>query len=451
MSETINAEVVPDRALTVRSQNTQVQHLDPAGRKAALDDTLNKVALVMEVMSNVMSEGEHFGTIPGCGEKKVLLKSGAEKLGMTFRLKPTFHVEEREFSGQHREYRVTCTLTDGTQGVGTCSTLESKYRYRAGERKCPKCGKATIIAGKAEYGGGFLCFAKKGGCGAKFTADDKAITGQTVGKTEHDNPADFWNTCLKMGKKRAHVDAIITATACSDIFTQDVEEMTELADLSTRRPTPLPASNPKPANEPKKAAPTDNRAAVGAWLEKCKAKLLKAVASPAIAPLAWRVGVERGWILDSEPLANATTAKMFPSVNWDKPVAENEAAAKADFDGFMSAIDALSQQEPSQEWESKYALANIEEPNEPEPDETPEPESEPAGLTCTGTIEQVSKKAGKNPKGKPWTRFGVRIADQWFNTFDTKLGDKAESLKGQPVTVVYESGEYGNDLLEIRE
>jgi len=34
---------------------------------------------------------------------------------------------------------------------------------------CPKCGKVgTIIKGREEYGGGFLCFAKKGGCGAKF-------------------------------------------------------------------------------------------------------------------------------------------------------------------------------------------------------------------------------------------------------------------------------------------
>jgi hypothetical protein len=34
---------------------------------------------------------------------------------------------------------------------------------------CPKCGKTgTIIKGREEYGGGFLCFAKKGGCGAKF-------------------------------------------------------------------------------------------------------------------------------------------------------------------------------------------------------------------------------------------------------------------------------------------
>jgi hypothetical protein len=44
------------------------------------------------------------------------------------------------------------------------------------------------------------------------------------GKIEHDNPSDYYNTCLKMGKKRALVDAVLTSTAASDIFTQDIEE-----------------------------------------------------------------------------------------------------------------------------------------------------------------------------------------------------------------------------------
>jgi hypothetical protein len=43
-------------------------------------------------------------------------------------------------------------------------------------------------------------------------------------KVEYDNPADYFNTCLKMAKKRALVDAVLTSTAASDIFTQDIEE-----------------------------------------------------------------------------------------------------------------------------------------------------------------------------------------------------------------------------------
>lgn len=229
-----------------RLEQPQTMALDAIGRKAAIDDLLNKVALVQEVMSKVMHDGEHYGKIPGCGDKPALLKAGAEKLGMTFRLKASFDVQERDLGHAHREYSIRCILSDGNMGVGSCSTMESKYRYRQGERKCPECGKGTIITGKAEYGGGFICFAKKGGCGAKFAANDERITNQQVGKVEHDNPADFYNTCLKMGKKRAHVDAIITATACSDIFTQDVEEMVQNAAVATSEPAAAQATSPQP-------------------------------------------------------------------------------------------------------------------------------------------------------------------------------------------------------------
>jgi hypothetical protein len=42
---------------------------------------------------------------------------------------------------------------------------------------CPNCGKDTIIKGKPEYGGGWVCYSKKGGCGAKFTDEEwKSIT-----------------------------------------------------------------------------------------------------------------------------------------------------------------------------------------------------------------------------------------------------------------------------------
>jgi hypothetical protein len=47
-----------------------------------------QVALIQNVMRSVMKDGEHFGKIPGCGEKPSLLKPGAEKLCFTFRMDP---------------------------------------------------------------------------------------------------------------------------------------------------------------------------------------------------------------------------------------------------------------------------------------------------------------------------------------------------------------------------
>lgn len=41
---------------------------------------------------------------------------------------------------------------------------QSQPDYRA----CPECGESAIIKGKAEYGGGWVCWKKRGGCGATF-------------------------------------------------------------------------------------------------------------------------------------------------------------------------------------------------------------------------------------------------------------------------------------------
>ena len=62
------------------------------------------------------------------------------------------------------------------------TVFEQKYRWRDAQRVCPQCGKNAIIKGKAEFGGGWLCFVKKGGCGAKFADGDQTIETQPVGR-----------------------------------------------------------------------------------------------------------------------------------------------------------------------------------------------------------------------------------------------------------------------------
>lgn len=186
---------------------------------------------IREVLEAVMTEGEHYGKIPGCGDKPSLFKAGAEVLATTFNLAPTFVVQETNFANGHREYRITCTLrhiATGAvlgEGLGICSTMESKYRWRNASRKCPNCGKDTIIKGKEEYGGGWICFAKKGGCGTKWAAGAKEIEGQEAGRVENPDIADVFNTVLKIAKKRAQVDCTLTAVGASDILTQDLEDL----------------------------------------------------------------------------------------------------------------------------------------------------------------------------------------------------------------------------------
>ncbi len=188
-----------------------------------------------------MSEGTHYGaSFPG-DKKMNLLKPGADYLCVAFKLVPEFTQTEKDLGMGHREYSSVCTIKtfDGQRivanGVGTCSTMESKYRWRYAKTKCPTCEQETVIKGKEDFGGGWLCWGKKGGCGAKFSTSDPAIVNQVRGKIENPDPADVWNTVMKISKKRAFVDAIITATGCSDQFTQDAEDHAEEGATQERK------------------------------------------------------------------------------------------------------------------------------------------------------------------------------------------------------------------------
>ena len=62
--------------------------------------------------------------------------------------------------------------TKSPEKVGDSPTAQEAPSAQTGETRCPSCGKAgAIIKGKDEYGGGWVCFIKKKGCGAKFTTD----------------------------------------------------------------------------------------------------------------------------------------------------------------------------------------------------------------------------------------------------------------------------------------
>ena len=235
--------------------NEAIQRYEDPG-PMSVEKMKEQVNLIQHVLQKVMIKDVHYGKIPGCGDKPTLLKPGAEKICLTFRLSPSYDIIQVETNTEdHREYRVVCTLThipSGQvfgEGVGSCSTMEGKYRFRTATRVCPACGAEAIIKGKAEYGGGWLCFKKKDGCGEKFDIDDPVIQEQETGKMEHDNPADYYNTVLKMAKKRAQVDATLTATAASDIFTQDIEDMPEV----------IPGAKEKPEVEVEDDIPLDHR------------------------------------------------------------------------------------------------------------------------------------------------------------------------------------------------
>lgn len=188
-------------------------------------DVRDQVNRIQALMKNVMQPDQHYGVIPGCGAKPTLLQPGAEKIAMMFGWTATYEVERHEEADGHREYDVTCTLTNRSNGelmgmgVGLCSTMESKYRYRRGDgfeptgQPIPKDAKEN----KAKY--------RKQGLGMKKVDGEWLWVRFTDEKVENPDIADTYNTVLKMAKKRAFVDAVKSTAAASDVFTQDIEEL----------------------------------------------------------------------------------------------------------------------------------------------------------------------------------------------------------------------------------
>lgn len=231
-----------------------------------VEELAAQVGKIHDVMRTLMKPDTHYGVIPGT-RKPTLYKPGAELLCMLFRLDPQYVVEKIR-DGDHLAvesvvtlYHIPTGLRMGS-GMGSCSTREAKYAYRRSGRKCPTCGKEdTIIKGRAEYGGGWLCFAKKGGCGAKFKDGDVTIEGQqTEERVANPDLPDTHNTVLKMSNKRGLVAAVLNVTAASEIFTQDIAKRDEDEGPADSEDAPPPREEAGAAATPPPAA--SNGAAV---------------------------------------------------------------------------------------------------------------------------------------------------------------------------------------------
>jgi len=187
-----------------------------------------------DLIDSIMKPNVDYGIIPGT-TKNTLLKAGAEKATSFFGLSPRFRdaVVIEDFTGKDHDgepfffYRRNCELWRGDYIIaavdGSCNSFEKKYRYRNAQRICPSCQVAAIFQDN-KGNGGFYCWNKKGGCGAKFAPNDERITKQEAGQVKNPDIADVANTVLKMADKRALVAATLIATGLSEYFTQDVED-----------------------------------------------------------------------------------------------------------------------------------------------------------------------------------------------------------------------------------
>lgn len=215
-----------------------------------------------------------FGTIPGT-PKPTLLKPGADKLCELYGLAddymvvPEYSREDWNRQPPLFDFTVRCILTSKrtgghvSTGLGNCNSQEARYKWRDQKQSCPECHKETIFKDKKD--GGFYCWTKKGGCGKTFSADEVRIIGQVSGRVENDDVATLKNTILKMAKKRAKIDATLSATRSSGIFTQDMEDIVDVEVThtpTTPQPTqshaPAQGATPTPKPQPTTAAPASD-------------------------------------------------------------------------------------------------------------------------------------------------------------------------------------------------
>lgn len=210
-------------------------------RSLTAADVRAQVNLMQDVMAEVMRDGTHYGTIPGT-KSKSLYKAGAEKLMATFRLAGDPDVTDLSQNGEIA-YRVKVRLSTPNgqfigAGIGECSSSEEKYSWRAAV--CDEEWDETPDNRRR----------------TKFSKYQGRVEKKKQVRT---NPADVANTILKMAKKRAQVDAVITCTAASDIFTQDIEDLPEevVAEIvSSNRTNPAAAAIQQtiPADSPEREA-----------------------------------------------------------------------------------------------------------------------------------------------------------------------------------------------------
>lgn len=198
-------------------------------------DIRSQVNTIQHVLKEVMIDGTHYGVIPGT-KTPSLYKPGAEKIMATFRLSADPDVLDLSDGDQIRyQVKVRLMSVSGVfvgAGIGECSSNEEKYKWR--KAVCVEEFEDTTPERKREKW-------------SKGWNNEPAYKVQQI-RTE---PADLANTILKMAKKRALVDAVLTATAASDIFTQDIEDLPpEYVDGEEHAAAP-----PRQKSPPKKQAP----------------------------------------------------------------------------------------------------------------------------------------------------------------------------------------------------
>jgi hypothetical protein len=201
---------------------TQLVQREPRPREVGLAmvyspaEARKRLEEMQAFVKSVMVAGVDFMVIPGT-PKPSLLQPGAQKLAEIYGFSHR-HLESKAIEDFERGFfycAMKCILTlrrSGDfigEGIGSANSKESKYADRWLQAKdLPEGTNIGHLRSKENP--------------SKF-AGGKPYTTYLV---SNPNPADLLNTIQKMAKKRAYVDAVISVTRSSGLFTQDLEKNT---------------------------------------------------------------------------------------------------------------------------------------------------------------------------------------------------------------------------------
>lgn len=197
---------------------------------ATVSSTLKKISQFQAIVQQTLKKDHDYGIIPGT-PKPTLYLPGAQKINMLMQVSPEYEYIDRtvDFDKGFFNYEMRCTLVKNIiqdtvliklpvcQGVGSCNSMEKKYRWmNVNESDIPDgIDKNTLKKNTKTYG-------------------QKVVTKYQL---ENDDPYTLANTILKMAKKRALVDATLQLASLAEVFTQDLEDIKDFVVQEQPIPT----------------------------------------------------------------------------------------------------------------------------------------------------------------------------------------------------------------------
>lgn len=172
---------------------------------------LEKIRSYQQIVQRQLISGIDYGQT-GNNQKPTLLKPGAEKLMRLHGLIDKYEIIKQieDWENGFFYYFIKCVLIHYetgkivAEGIGSCNSKESKYRWRwVTEKELPAGIDKSMLQKKVMQG---------------------QYGSYTLYRIENDDIYSIVNTIQKMAKKRALIDAVLSACRLSSVFTQDIEE-----------------------------------------------------------------------------------------------------------------------------------------------------------------------------------------------------------------------------------